>query len=236
MKKVTAANIKFQKKEIISLLISSVVIAFVLSWRDWGDQTVDVSVGLTSLIVSFIVAIAIILLRVAVQKILALREGYFLTYKIHKWGLAGSIFLAFFLNGAVPYVTSGELTIKESHRLRLGSFRYGLNYKDLAKIAIAGAAVCVLLMIIVKPIYLLTQNLLIYKIIQVSGAIAFFSLIPIPGSGGFDIFYYRRWLWVLVTAFVGTYFALILYAGLFSYIITTFIAVFATIVYVKQID
>mgnify|MGYP001229525742 CR=1 FL=1 len=48
---------------------------------------------------------------------------------------------------------NGELKVKESKRLRLGAFRYGLNLQDLAIIALAAPVSTILLMLIIKPIF-----------------------------------------------------------------------------------
>ncbi len=222
---------RMQPKELLHVLISSFFIGVVISFRDWGTQSIDVAAGLESLIISAVVAFAIILLRVMAQKWIALKYGLLTTYTIGKYTLPISIFLAFFLNGFVPFTAAGEIRFKESKRLRLGQFRYGLNYQDMAIISLAGPVLCILLMFIIKPIYMVSENFFIYRIIEVIGYVAFWGLFPINGNEGWHIFYYRRWLWITTFVFVGVYFFLIVAAGVFSYVVAGVLAIIAMWVY-----
>ncbi|MBD3209099.1 hypothetical protein GF367_01615 [Candidatus Woesearchaeota archaeon] len=218
-------------KELLAMLLTAAVIGFVMSFRDWGQDTIDVTQGVTTLIVASVTAFTLILLRTAAQKWIALKMGYLTTYTFHKYALPASFFLAFFLNGLLPYVSPGNLHIQASKRLRLGTFRYGLNYEDLALISLAAPAVCVLLMILVKPIYLATNNILIHEVVQTTAAVAVFGLLPINGQEGFNLIYFRRWLWVITFMFVGVYFLLILATSVFSYVIAVIVAIAAMWVY-----
>jgi hypothetical protein len=222
---------RIQPKELFAALVSAFFIGFVISFRDWGRATLDVTAGMEALVVSAVVAFAIILLRVAAQKWIALKFGYLTTFTINKYALPTSIVLAFFLNGIIPFTSAGEVRFKESKRLRLGQFRYGLNMQDVSVISLAAPAVCVLLMLIVKPIFMASDNFFIHKIIEVAAAIAFFGMVPINANEGFHLLVYRRWLWVLTFVFVGIYFLLILTAGVFSYIVAIIIALAAMWVY-----
>lgn len=222
--------------ELLHTLITAVSVGFILSFRDWGTTEVDINMGLTSLIISSAIAFAVILLRIWAQRRIALRLGYFTKYTIGKYTLPISIFLAFFTQGLLPYVSGGQMRIKESKRLRLGAFRHGLNYGDLALIGLAAPMVSVILMLLIKPIYLVSQDFFIQKILIVNAALAFFGLIPIRGAEGFDLFYYRRWLWVMVVVFVSVYFSLILLAGVFSYVIAFIMAIIGLIIFQTYID
>lgn len=221
---------RIQPKELLAALVSAFFVGFVLNLRQYV-RTADFTIFLESLIVSAVVAFAIILLRVAAQKWVALRFGLLTTFTINKYALPTSIILAFFLNGAIPFTSAGELRFKESKRLRLGQFRYGLNMQDLSVVSIAAPAVCVLLMLVIKPLFMVTDNFFIHKIIEVAAAIAFFGLVPIHGNEGFHLIVYRRWLWLFCFIFVGIYFALILTAGVFSYVVAALIALIAMWVY-----
>ena len=227
---------RIEVKEVIAMLLSAIGIGFVMSFRSWGDTALDVAVGLTTLIVLSMAAFAFLLIRTWTQKWIALRKGYLTKYTIHKYTLPISLFMAFFTNGIVPFISLGELKIKESKRLRLGAFRYGLNYSDLAIIGIAAPVSMILLMILIKPIFLVTHNPLIHKITLTAAAITAFGMLPIKGQEGFDILYHRRWLFVIVFAFVLIYFLLILLSGVFSYVVAAIIAIAAAWIYKEFIN
>lgn len=225
-----------QFKELISMFLSALVIGFVMSFRSWGTDAIDIVMGITTFIVLTLSAFVFIIIRTWTQKFVALKKGYLTTYTFHKYTLPISVVLTFFTNGIIPYVSPGDLKIKESKRLRLGSFRYGLNYSDLAIIGIAAPVSMILLMILIKPLFLITNNTLINKIIWTAAAITFFGMIPIKGQEGLDIFFYRRWLFVITITFVIIYFLLILISGVFSYVIAAIIALGVAWIYKEFIN
>ncbi len=228
---------RLKKGEVIRLVIASIVTGFVMSFWNWGSgSAIDVAYGLMVLLFSIMIALIIIFLRTAVQKLLAYKLGYNVNYDLSRWGLAASIFITFMTNGVVPFISPTGMIIDENKRLRLGSFRGGLKYSDLAKISLAGPLVSVLLMILVKPIAMISQNYLILKIIQINAALSFFMLLPIPDTEGFHVFYYRRWLWLFSISFVAFYFALILFMGVFSYVVAILLAAFVTLIYVNEFE
>lgn len=228
--------LELSSTEIILLVVSSAFIALVLTWRSWGDEIVDIALGVASLTTAFFFAVGILLLRTAFAKKVAYRMGYYMKFNLHKWGLATSLFLVVFTNGLLPYVAPNEFAFKDSRRLRLGHLRYGPNFVDFALICLSATIVSVVIMIPLGFLYYFTQNFFLYMLIKVNAAIGFFSLIPIPKSDGFNLMFYKRWLWVFVTALVGFYFFLILTAGLFSLSLATLLAGIVMYLYLKYLE
>lgn len=228
---------KISHKEILAMFISSLVIGFIINFRPWFKAgKVELSFFLISFIAAVLSAFAIIMIRVWAQKFIALKLGYITTYTVHKYSLPASIFIMFFINGLIPFVSPGELKIKESKRLRLGSFRYGLSYQDIAIIGLAAPVSTILLMLLIKPIFLITNNILVDRIIQSAAAITFFGMMPIAGQEGFSALYYRRWLYVMSITFIIIYFLLILTSSVFSYIVAAVIAVGVFWLYQEHIN
>lgn len=223
-------------KELLSIFITATIIGFIMSFRSWGKEDIDIVLGFTTFVVTALAAFAFFLIRLWSKKFVALKLGYLTTYTIHKWTFPISIFMVIFTNGFVPYVSTGDIKIKESKRLRLGWFRYGLNYTDLATIGVAAPISMVILMILIKPIVLITGNFYIMKILQTAAAITICGMLPIYGQEGFDIFYFRRWLYVIVLTFVVVYFLLILTFGIFSYVVALILAIAAMWVYQSQLN
>ncbi len=221
-------------QEYLHIHLSAVVIGVALNFRDWVVRgVVEIDYLLASFILVVIIAFILIVVRTLAQKYIAYRQGYLTTYTVHKWGLPASIFTIFFFSGAIPYVPPGELRIAPSKRMRLGAFRYGMDNVDLALIGLAGTIVCVLAMILVKPFWFLTNSLLVHKVVATTAAIAIGGLIPINGSEGFRMLYYRRWLWVWVSLFTIIYFVLILSLSIFSYVIAFILGLVGLIIYLR---
>lgn len=225
---------RIQVSEIIAMFLTAITIGFIMSFNSWDLE--NVFTGLFTLILLTIVAFSFLLIRTWSQKYIALKKGYLTSYTIHKYTLPVSFFFAFFSNGFIPFVSVGELKIQESKRLRLGTFRYGLNYIDLAIIGLAAPISMILLMIVIKPLFLATSNPYIHKIVLTAAVITFFGLLPIRGQEGFDIFFYRRWLYFLSLAFVIVYFVLILFTSVFSYVIAALIALGIAWIYKEFIN
>lgn len=224
-------------QEYVHILLSAVVIGVALNFRDWVTMgLVEIDYMLASFFLVVIIAFILIVLRTLTQKYIAYRQGYLTTYTVHKWGLPISIFITFFFSGAIPYVAPGELRITPSKRMRLGAFRYGMNNVDLALIGIAGTVICVLAMILVKPFWFMTNSLLVHKVVATTAAIAIGGLIPINGSEGFRMLYFRRWLWVWVTLFTVIYFVLILSVNIFSYVIALILGFIGLIAYMRFVE
>ncbi len=232
-----SGRVVFKRKELLKLLVASFIAGFIISFRDWGEgSVVDVSRGLEVLLFSSLIAVIIIFLRVAFQKFVAFKLGYEFDYDLSRFGLALSILITFLSYGFVPFISPFKLEIREVKRLRLGSFRGGLNYKDLAVISMAGSLFSVLLMLLVKPVFLFSNNFFVFKIIVLNAALSVSSLFPVPETEGFNIFYYRRWLGVFVLSFTAFYFFLIIFFGFFSYFVSLVLASITTYFYVKNFD
>ena len=228
---------KVTYKELFSIVIVSFFIGIIMNVYFWYKQG---SMLLTDMVLSFIftflAALIIFLIRLWAQKKVAAKKGYITAYTIHKYTLPASIFLTLFFYGFIPYVSTGDLKITISKRLRLGSFRYGLNYKDLALIGLAAPVSTILLMILIKPIYLATGNGFIHSFVQTAAAITICGLLPINGQEGFSIFFYRRWLYVIAITFAVVYFFLILAAGVFSYVVAAIIALLMFWIYQQEFN
>jgi hypothetical protein len=225
------------RKESLVIILGSFVAAFVLSFRNWGEESLDIAIGLTSFIISVIVILIIVLTRVTVQKWLARRLRYQSNYEHHKWGLGLSVFLAFYTSGFVTYLVPGVIKSDRTARQGIGAHRPGVNFGDLAKITMIGALATMLLVSIIKPfVFLFPNSFLLYKFVQASAAIAISALIPLPSSEGFWLIYHRRWLWIFTFIFVIIFFVLVLQAHIFSYALSLVIAILFTYVFKKYVD
>ena len=235
----TKDHVSITQKELLAMFVSAGVIGFIVTVAlqvRQRSEIVDVPAGLFLFFICALAAFALIMLRTAFQKRIAFRLGYLTSYTIHKYALPVSLFTTVFFNGWVPFVSPGELKVRESKRLRLGAHRYGLNYGDLTIIGATAPLVCMIVMIFIKPFYLITESYYLHSIIVTTAVIAISGLIPINGTEGFAILYFRRWIWVVLTVFVVSYFLLALATHVFSYLIALLLAGIVYWIYTVYLD
>ncbi len=230
-------RLRFEKKEMSHILITSLITAFILSFK-----LIDTGQGyVVNLIVLVIIAATSFFMHFGAQKIIGLSLGYESKYKHWLNGMLISIIICFFSYGYIPLFFTGSLWHEHISKLRVDVFRGGVKHKDLGYIAFAGPITNIVLVGLIAPIYLATKSPLIYAIIIVNLLIAVYSLLPIPtfeklrqfkgGTTGLYLFIASRWIWVLAFVSILAYAALILLFNFFSYIIAVLIGAVITIIY-----
>ncbi|GIU69368.1 MAG: hypothetical protein KatS3mg002_0604 [Candidatus Woesearchaeota archaeon] len=214
-------HFNFSRSEISQLFWTSLAFGFALSFRKWGSgESVDFTVGILNLFFATIAVLLSLYIHVSLQKLVAIKLGYKATYSYWLNGVLFTIFLAFLSFGYVAFLLPGSVMIEHIPKLRLGKFRYGINLKDIARVALAGPLSHILIVLIVGPIFFMTgreENLL--SLIIINLLLAIYSTLPIPkidtpskmegGSDGLGLFYYSRTLFVLVFVTVVVFAALV---------------------------
>jgi hypothetical protein len=229
------AYLRFTNKELIQFFITVIFTAFFLSFRYWGVDTFNLTEGLTNLLLSFLFILIFLFLHVAAQKATALWIGYTATYQYSLIGLLIGMFFVFFTNG-IPLLLIGTFWLTHSERLRLGKFRYGLNYSDVAKVAFAGPLVNVLLIIVLKPIYFATGSDFVFRLIVFNALIACFSLLPVPHNTGLNLFMKTRSIWILAFIFTVLYSLITVLGGPFAFIISAVVAIAVTVLFLRNVE
>jgi len=191
---------KFSPSEIGGLIFSIIVIAFIISFKDWGVGNVfNLAFGLVNFFNAILIVTLSLLVRDAVQKIWALVVGYRIEFKMWTFGLLFALGLAFLSNGSLWLIVPGGFIIHHLPGHRLGWFRYGLNYFAQAMIALSGPLALLTLIIFFKIIGLFTMNALIQKAIMFNVIFILTSLLPIPPLDGSKIMWGSRMLYAFMT-------------------------------------
>ena len=183
----------FSKQEIIGLAVALLVTGFIFSFRDWGLETLDLTLGLRNLIiVSFVAAISFFL-RISMQKIYALSEGYKTEFKVWWTGIVIALVIAFVSNGRIPLVLIGASVSSFMIKQRLGEFRYGFSHSDNATIALWG----ILGSLITATLFALglhfsPQSYFFSKGVLLNLIMALCALLPLPQLEGLQIYFGSR--------------------------------------------
>lgn len=204
---------RFSKEEIKSLLLASVIIGFIFTFRDFT---------LFNLICAILIIAISIAFHVSAQKISALYVGFGAEFKLWWYGLLISLVICFISNGTVWWlILPGGIIFSMLARHRLGRFRYGLNYWPMGVIGFSGPIASIVLGTIFKNIELyifhatvpLLHNIFIFNLV-----FAVCSMLPIPPLDGHYMFYGSRPWFAFLFGTIATYAILTIIFGVYSWI------------------
>lgn len=212
---------KFTRYELRGLIISILVIAFIISFNEWGTAKFDFGVGFYNLFNAMLIVALSILVHDAGQRIWGLAIGYRVEFKMWTFGLIIALVIAFLSNGNLWLIVPSGFLLHHLAGHRLGFFRYGINYFGQAMVALAGPLFTLMLIIVLKVLSTFSPNLLIQKAIIFNVVYAITSLLPIPPLDGSKIYFGSRMLYaftlpaivvatILMIVKVPVFFALVL--------------------------
>lgn len=194
---------KFTPTEVANVIAAIVVIAFIISFKEWGGATPSVAIGLKNLFNSMLIVALTFIVHLSVQRIIALQTGFRAEYKMFTFGLLAGLVIAFISKGRVWIILPGGIIIHHMAGHRLGWWRYGLNYFAQGMIALMGPIATMLLALFFRMMGTFIANPLIQKAIVFNIAFALYAMLPIPPLDG------NRLLWGSRLAYVFSYAALI---------------------------
>src|SRR3989344_1393938 len=100
-------SFSFTFQEYKHLFLSSIAVAFILSFRKWGGEEFSVIFGFSNMLFIFIVFILSLYVHLFVQKLAGLKVGYFPTYRAYPSILLIGLVLAFLTNGYLSFFIPG---------------------------------------------------------------------------------------------------------------------------------
>jgi Zn-dependent protease len=210
MDRVTEFSIKrhvtFEPKELndfITFGLLTTVVVFL--WR-WRTVDLDLTRGIQLFIVLMICCFISMFIYVFAQKIIALKSGYIAIYQNSFNGFLFCLFIVFYSAGFLLCLYPGWVFLKHDEKLRLGKFRYGVNRRELAKVAFFGPLTNLLFVILLSFFYVSkTESTFLYILIMINLIIAFFALLPLPKLAGINILFYSFPLWVFIISLIAGY-------------------------------
>jgi len=193
---------KFTPLEIRSLIIAILVVAFIISFRDWGIAGFSFRSGLFNYFNAILIVTLSFLVHISIQRIWSLGTGFRLEWKMWSYGLLLGLIMVFLTNGLFWIILPGGFIVHHMGGHRLGWFRYGINYWAVALIAATGIFATVFLIALFKALSVFVVNSLVQKAIAFNIAYALYSLLPIPPMDGSRTFFGSRMLYAFSVFFV----------------------------------
>lgn len=190
---------KFTPSELKGLVISVLIVAFIISFKDWGPgAAIDMKLGLMNFLSAVLIVTLTFIVRESAHRIAGLSVGFKAEYRMWTFGLLIGIALAFVSNGSIWFLIPGGVVFHHLAGHRLGHFRYGLTYFGTGMVAATAPIANMLLAVFFKVISAFTFNPLIEKIILLNIAFAVFTMLPIPPCDGNKLFFGSRMVYAFV--------------------------------------
>jgi len=188
---------KFTPSELKGIIVSTIVLAFVVSFAKWGPgNEIDVGIGLFNLINATLIMTLAFIIHYSAQKIAALSVGYNIEYKVWSYGLLIALLLAFLTKGFIWFLIPGGIIHHHLAGHKLGFFRYGLNYFAVGVTSLMGAVANILFAIILKIINIALNSTIIDYAIIINLWYAVWSVLPIPPADGSRMFFGSRMVYI----------------------------------------
>ena len=188
----------FTKYEVRGYVIAILAIAFIISFREWGEGQFDLTAGLFNLFNSVLIVALSILVHDAGQRIWGLAIGYKIEFKMWSFGVVLGLILAFVTNGKFWLIIPGTFMLHHLAGHRLGFFRYGINIIGQSMVALAGPLFTLMLIILLKILYAINPNPLLQKAIMFNIIYNITNMLPIPVLDGGKIFVGSRMIYAFV--------------------------------------
>ena len=188
----------FTKYEVRGYVIAILAIAFIISFREWGEGQFDLTAGLFNLFNSVLIVALSILVHDAGQRIWGLAIVYKIEFKMWSFGVVLGLILAFVTNGKFWLIIPGTFMLHHLAGHRLGFFRYGINIIGQSMVALAGPLFTLMLIILLKILYAINPNPLLQKAIMFNIIYNITNMLPIPVLDGGKIFFGSRMIYAFV--------------------------------------
>jgi hypothetical protein len=225
---------KPEPKEVRGLLITTVVFAFIISFRDWGTETFSAALGFQNFILSIILVAIVLAVRELAHRSFALTQGYRSQFRTWIPGLLVGLVLTFLSNGYLPVMLMGGVIVTHMKIHRLGKFFHEFNMKDAGWIAMSGPIACTIFAILMKPF---AGTFLGYKLMMLAIWIAIFDMLPIPPMNGLRTFFGSRFIYIFVYSSIISCGLLLTYlSGIASLIFAIVIGIIMLLIFFTQVD
>lgn len=192
----------FTGGEIVGLVSSIVLIAFMISFKEWGTETFDASAGLVNFFNAIVIVALSMLVHDAGQRIWGLAIGFRIEYKVWIVGIIFGLMVTFVSKGNLWVILPGYIVVHHMAGHRLGFFRYGINIVGQGMIAFAGPLANLALVIFLKFVNIFVSNALIEKAIFFNVIYIITSMLPIPYLDGSRLYFASRMIYAFMMPFI----------------------------------
>lgn len=190
---------KLTPLELRNFIISVLVIAFVISFREWGPgEEINLAVGFINLCIAVIIVAVSFFIHHLAHRTAALSVGYRAEYKMCTWGLSLAVVLAMVTKGYFWFLIPGGIMLHHIAGLRLGFFRYGLDYFGVGLVSAMGAVATIIFALFLKILYTIIPSAIIHKALIFNLLFAVYMILPIPPADGSRMYFGSRMVYAFI--------------------------------------
>lgn len=181
----------FSPEEVKGLLLAIVVLSFAVGFND-GSATFNLSYWLFNFINCILIITLSVLTRETAHRLSAIKTGHKVEFKVWPVGLGISLAAAVLSFGKIPLLVYGGFLMSFVPRQRLGYFRYGLSFWNMATVALWGNLASLFLAVFFRIAYIFIPTPLIKSAILINLMFACLNMLPLPPLAGSMIFFASR--------------------------------------------
>ncbi len=168
---------KLEYIEIQDLIISILVLGFAFSFKHWGAQEFNLSIGFSNFIlITFLVAFSFLVHELA-HRAVAINSQAELRYRAWKFGLILAVIFVFLTNGWFIFAAVGVITIVPLRIYRSGRTKF-LGPYERTKIALSGPIANFALAILAAVLFNATNAFVWEKLFVINAWLAVMNLFP----------------------------------------------------------
>lgn len=191
----------FDKKEVIDLIITTIIVGFIFSFKDWGTSALDVATGMRNFLNATLIVGLAYLVHETAHKLTAIRKGYEAKYQMWFPGLLISLVATVVLASMIPdpkikifFILPGAVIVSAIPLMRVGHYEPFFTYKDNAIIAYMGplANICLALLFKIAGSIMFVNQTLVQQAMMINAWLAVLNMLPIPPLDGSKVFFGSR--------------------------------------------
>lgn len=197
-------HLRFSKREVFDLFVTIVLVAFIFAYND-KQPVFNLAYWSFNYFKIILMVLITIMIHVVVQKISSLYIGFSAEYKMWTTGLLIGLILALLTKGKWYIILPGSVLFTHLTVLRLGHFRYGLNYSTQGVLAITGPMANLIFATIFKTLALWGIAPQFFNLLTfINLYYAVFTMLPLPRlDGAYMFFCSRNWYVVILFFLIG---------------------------------
>ncbi|MBN2457842.1 hypothetical protein JXB31_01790 [Candidatus Woesearchaeota archaeon] len=181
------------------MILSVIIISLAFAYDD-KRETFNLLLWLSHYIYTVLIVTVTLFVHTAVQKLLALHQGFLAEYKAWPLGLALTVIFSIVSNGSWFVLLFGGMSLVHVPILRIGKWRYGFNLWTQGLVAASGAIANLVVATICLAIGVqmgIFPEFFTY-VASVNFWVLIFSLLPLPNMDGIHLFFISRLVYVFV--------------------------------------
>ncbi len=181
----------FTHTEYYGLVAVALFLGFMFSFRSGGTTQPDANLLATTLLRTFVMAFAAIVVHLLAQKGIGYLLGYGVQWKLELPGILLSLLVWLMSSGYLPFPLYGTITLEPIQELRFGK-KPGFKFYHLGWIAATGSIANVIFALLLRFAWQFFPLDILSYFAQINILLALVMALPLPFADGIHLFFASR--------------------------------------------